>query len=128
MNSIILAHVAAIPSELVLDAALTRLGAYIDAEAGSLEDLFALTGDEAAVDDILVLRDLHLEAGATSEDIRQLLAHAWTALERLLKRVRYIPYEASFIEQTPSDLDAWHRWSGARLQDISTTLSRALAR
>lgn len=128
MNSIILTHVAATSRELLLDAALSRLGAYIDAEAGSLEDFLALTGEEAAIHDILVLRDLHLDAGATPADIRQLLARAGKALERLLDRVREIPFEAAFIEQAPSDFDAWHRWTGARLQDISTTLSRALAR
>ena len=113
--------------EVCLDAALIRLGAYIDEEAGSLEDLMRLTGNEIAVDDIRALHDLHLAAGALPSDIRQLLKHAQLSLERLLGLLQGIPVEASWVEKVPSDFSAWQRWSGARLQDLTTTVSRTLA-
>lgn len=127
MNSIVLTHVATFSKEVCLDAALIRLGAYIDEEAGSLEDLMRLTGNEVAVDDIRALHDLHLAAGALPSEIRQLLKHAQLSLERLLGFLQGIPVDASCFEEVPSDFSAWQRWSGARLQDLTLTLARALA-
>lgn len=57
MNSIILTHVAAsTPGEFLLDAALDRLGAWLDAEMGSLEDLLDISGHGDAEGDIKILR------------------------------------------------------------------------
>lgn len=127
MNSIVLTHVADSSNEHRLDAALARLGAYIDEEAASLSGLLRLTGNEAATSYINALHTLHLHAGATEVDIRQLLAHAHKTLGLLSDHVEKIPFQASCLEQAPADFSAWYRWSGARLQDISTTLYQALA-
>lgn len=127
MNSLVLTHVADTSTELCLDAALARLGAYIDEEAASLSNLLRLTGNEVAIDVINTLHTLHLEAGATEVDIRQLLAHAHKTLGLLADHVGKVPLEASCLEHAPVDFSAWYRWSGARLQDITATLYRAVA-
>lgn len=128
MNSIVFTHFAApIPGTSRLDAALDRLGAYLDAEIGSLEDLFDIVDDEDATDDIGVLRMLHLDAASTPVDTRKMLEDARAFLERLLERVRALPYEGAPAGPAPSDLDAWLHWSGARLEDIVATLDYLLA-
>ena len=126
MNSILLTHVTPAMGEARLHTALSCLGTYLDNEVASLEAILALGGQKTAIDDIRALHTLHLDPDATASEVRQLLAHAHAALERLMARVHAIPLEAAF-ERAPSDFDAWHRWSGARLQDISTTLSDAIA-
>jgi hypothetical protein len=126
MNSNALTQTADIPIEICMDTALMRLSAYIDDEIGSLADLLSLTGDETAIEDIRALHSLHLNAGATPIDVLQLLEHAHTSLNRLLAIVSGLSSQVSTIEQAPSDFSAWQRWSGARLQDITTTLSYAL--
>jgi len=127
MNSIILTHVAASTSgEFLLDAALDRLGAWLDAEMASLEDLLDVSGHGDAEGDIKILRGLHLEASSTPADTRQMLKRAQVSLECLMECVRTISPDAVTDARAPSDLDAWLRWSGARLQDIVATISRAL--
>lgn len=126
MNSIVLTQVPAQTGETLLHTALARLGAYLDTESGSLETLLELTGRETAGPDIQALHALHLGPYATAADVHQLLKCAQTSLLRLLDVMQTIPPHASF-ERAPSDIDAWIRWSGARLQDICTTLSRAIA-
>ncbi|TDL79619.1 hypothetical protein E2L08_08400 [Palleronia sediminis] len=126
MNSIIFTKVPVQTGETLLHAALARLGAYLDTELGSLETLLQLTGRETAGADIQALHALHLGAHATAADIHHLLTCAQTSLLRLLDVVQTISPRASF-ERAPSDIDAWLRWSGARLQDICATLSRAIA-
>ncbi|WP_305972537.1 MULTISPECIES: hypothetical protein [unclassified Mameliella] len=127
MNSIILTHVAtSAQGGFLLDAALDRLGAWIDAELGSLEELLAISGCGDAKSGIKTLRGLHLEAAATQTETRRLLEDAQESLECLMASVRTISSEALVNVRAPSDFDAWVRWSGARLQDIQITLSRAL--
>lgn len=128
MNSIVFTHfVSPVQGPSCLDLALTRLGAWIDAEIGSLEDLLDISGYEGAIDDIEALYRLHLDADADRRDIERLLRRALPPLERLHDQVQTIPPEASLVGQAPSDFDAWVRWSGARLEDIRETLRRALA-
>ncbi|SDY85910.1 hypothetical protein [Citreimonas salinaria] len=126
MNSIVISRVPDVTDETLLHAALSRLGSYLDYESGSLEALLTLTGNEAAINDIEALHALHLDQDATAADIRQLLMQAQTSLVRLLGVVGPILLHATVFERSPSDFDAWLRWSGARLRDISATLSRAL--
>ena len=59
-------------------------------------------------------------------DTRQMLKRAQVSLERLMETVLTISPDAVVDARAPSDLDAWLRWSGARLQDIVVTISRAL--
>jgi len=126
MNSIVLTHVSAITNEELLYAALARLGAYLDNEAPSLEALLTLTGQASAVDDIQSLHALHLDSKATADQVHQLLADARRVLIRVLNVVQAFPHHTP-VERAPADFDAWRHWSGARLQDISTILSRALS-
>lgn len=126
MNSIVLTHVSAITNEEILHAALARLGAYLDNEARSLEALLTLTGQAGTADDIQSLHALHLDSEATAAQVHQLLTDARTVLIRLLNVVQAIPHHSP-VERAPSDFEAWHRWTGARLQDIATILSRALS-
>jgi len=107
--------------------ALDRLGVWVDAEIGNLEDLLDITGHEDAIDDIAALSRLHLQADATPRDIGRLLESAEAPLERLLERVLQIPMEGPLAGAAPSDFDAWVCCSGAHLEDILTTLRRALA-
>lgn len=128
MNSIIFTHVATPANDgVLLDVALDRLDAWLDDEIGSLEDLLDITDHEDAIDDISVLRGLHLDAASSRADIRRLLEDAQGALGRLLERVRTIPFDGPLTGQVSSDFDAWLRWTGARLQDLLTTLRHALA-
>ncbi len=127
MNSIILTHVAASDQgEFILDAALDRLGAWLDVEMGSLEELLDISGCGDAKEDIKVLRGLHLEAASTPTDTRRMLKRAQVSLERLMEYVWTIWPDAVVDARAPTDLDAWLRWSGARLQDSVVTISRAL--
>jgi hypothetical protein len=112
-------------SRLVL--ALDHLGAWVDAELGSLEDLLDISGHEEAIDDIMTLHGLHLDAGATPGDMTRLLESAQASLVRLLTRVRTIPLDAPRLGRVLSDFDVWVCRSEARLEDILATLHRALA-
>lgn len=127
MNSIILTHVAAYaPGASPLDVALDRLSAWLDAELGSLKNLLNVSGYIDENDHIVLLEGLHLEAYSAPNDVRQLLTEARVCLEGLMQCVQKISAEDVVDARAPSDLDAWLRWSGARLQDIVVTLSRAL--
>lgn len=112
-------------SRLVI--ALDHLGAWIDAELGSLEDLLDISGHEEAIDDIMTLHRLHLDDGATPGDVERLLESAQASLVRLLTRVQKIPLDAPRLGSVLSDYDAWVRRSEARLEDILATLHRTLA-
>lgn len=128
MNSIILTHfVTPETGEGILEAALDRLGAYLQAEVGNLEELLNLADCGDAIDHIEGLHSLHLNAHATPEDIAQLLEEAQALLERLLERVRTITPESPLTGPASSDFDAWVRWSGARLEDMVATLRHSLA-
>lgn len=127
MNSIVFTHVFAPDGLPSLDTALDRLGAYLDAELGSLEDLLDIAGHEDAIDDIGALHRLHLDSDAAPKDVRRLLEGALVPLERLHERVETIPLDGALTGAAPSDFDAWVCWSGARLKDILATLRRALA-
>ncbi|WP_101069161.1 hypothetical protein [Roseovarius salinarum] len=127
MNSIIRTHVLTpVHGAFLLEAALDRLGAWLDTELGSLENLLDITGHAKAAGDIAALRGLHLNATSTPTDVRRLLEAARSSLARLLDRVRTIPANAEFGWWLPSDFDAWVCWSGARLEDIIKTLQNAL--
>lgn len=110
----------------LLDAALGRLGKWIDEEISSLEDLLDISDCQDAIDDIVALKVLHLEADCTPADLRRLLGDASASIERLTEYVWKIASEECLDVRAPSYFDAWVRWSGARLEDISHTLSRAL--
>ena len=128
MDSIIFTHFvtpASGASRLVL--VLDHLGAWIDAELGSLEDLLDISGHEEAIDDIMALHRLHLDAGATPGDVKRLMENAQTPLVRLLTRVRKIPLDAPRLGSALSDYDVWVRRSEASLEGILATLRRALA-
>ncbi|WP_417480591.1 hypothetical protein [Maricaulis maris] len=127
MNSIIRTHVADVPHGQILDAALVRFGAYLDAEAESLEKLLALAGHVDVEKYLADLLDLHLEPGATLQDVRALLENALKTLETLAVRTRAIPTDFAPEAVVPPDFDAWVRWSGARLADICATLRHAVA-
>lgn len=126
MNSIIRTHVMPVPNGQLLDAALARFGAYLDAEAESLEKLLALAGHDTAGGDLADLLDLHLDPGATLEDVRALLEHALKTLETLAARTGAIPTGFAPEAVIPPDFDAWVCWSCARLADICATLRHAV--
>lgn len=127
MNSIIPIHFdVPAPGALPLDAALDRLGAWLDAEIAPLEELLDVTGHEDAVHDINALNALHLEATSNPADLRRLLEDAQASLERLHECLQSIPFDGPLRGRVPSDFDAWLRWTGARLQDIQATLRYAL--
>lgn len=127
MNSIIFTHVAASArGEFALDVALDRLGAWLDTEMSALKNLLDISGYGDANENIVLLEGLHLEAFSSPTDTRRLLAEAQASLESLLECVQKISADHVVDVRAPSDLDAWQRWSGARLQDIVVTLSRAL--
>lgn len=127
MNSIIPTPVAASArGELPLDAALFRLGAWLDAEMAALEGLLDVSGRGDAHDDLVALWGMHLDPACTPMDTRRLLEDAHASLARLLERVRNVSSDYVSDARAPADFDAWLRWSGARLQEIVDTLSRSL--
>jgi hypothetical protein len=132
MQSILLAHVAppAEPTEL-LDAALDRLGSYLDCEQETLGRVLAMAGRRHAREALRDLGQLHLPPEATVEDLRVLLEMAQVCLEYLLETVSGIPsrYRLATAYGIPGP-DAFDRhvvWSGARLEDILATIRHALA-
>ncbi len=127
MNSIVFTHFATPVGAPTLDLALDRLGAWCDAELGTLEDLLDITGHEEAIDDMEVICALHRKAQANPENVRHLLDAALASLDRLLDRVCTIPLEDCVAEAPLSDFNVWVNWSLARLEDIVATLEHALA-
>lgn len=128
MNSIILTHFAAPQTgAFALEIALDRLGAYLDAEMGKLEELLDTAERKEAIDDVVALQGLHLDAASAPADLRRLLENAQMSLAHLLESVRQIPFGCEITGPGAEEFDAWVRWSGARLEDIVTTLARAIA-
>ena len=131
MNSIVFTHVTA-PAEGVslLDLALDRLSAWLDAEQETLGRVLAQAGRRQATGALEALVQLHLGPNATSEDLRDLLEEALTSLEVLLATVRGIPsrcqLETAWGLPGPDAFETHIRWSGARLEDILATLVYAL--
>src|SRR6056297_2753271 len=89
MNSIILTHVdPSTRGAFLLDAALDRLGAYLDAERDTLGRVLAQSGRHQASGVLDALEQLHLEPEAGEADLRALLEQAQAALEHLLEILR----------------------------------------
>lgn len=91
-----------------------------------MEDLLDISGHEKAIDDIMTLHRLHLDAGATPGDVKRLLESAQVPLVRLLTHVQNIPLDAPHPGLVLSDLNIWVRRSEARLEDVLATLHGAL--
>lgn len=132
MNSIVFTHVAApVEGVSIPDLALDRLGAWLDAERDTLDRLLAQTGRSQAASALETLDQLHIDPGATEQDLRNLLEHARTCLEVLLETMRGLPsrcqLQTAWGLPGPDAVDRHVRWSGARLEDILATLNRALA-
>jgi len=132
INSIVFTHInAPVAGASILDIALHRLGAWLDAERNTLDRVLAQTGQWQAAKAFETLDQLHLEPESTARDLRDLLEHARTCLEFLLETLRAIPRRCGLRTAWglpgPDTLDTHVRWSGARLEDILTTLERALA-
>lgn len=131
MNSIIFTHVAApfkgvSPADLALD----RLGAWLDAERGTLERLLAQSGQRQAADALDVLDQLHLEPESTADDRLRLLEDARSCVALLLETLRAFPnrcrLQTAWGLPGPDAFDQHVRWSGARLEDLLAVLDRAL--
>ncbi len=132
MNSIVFMHFATPEDSVsILDLALERLGAWLDAERDTLDRLLAQVGRGQAADALEALEQLHLEPAATTEDLRKLLEEAGTYLGVLLETLRALPsccrLETAWGLPGPEAFNEHVRWSGARLEDILKTLDRALA-
>ena len=133
MNSIIFTHAVAAPVEgaSILDLALDRLGAWLDAERDTLGRVLTQAGLGQAGGALEALDQLHLEPGATAQDLRDLLEDALISLEVLLESVRSIPIctplQTAWGLPGPDAFDRHVRWSGARIEDILATLRHALA-
>ena len=132
MNSIINTHfeVSCCGTD-ICDAALCRLGSYLDGERDRLEGVLAQSGRAYASEALDTLGQLHLEPDATDEDLRELLEEAKSCVEYLLETVRGIPVRGRLATAYglpgPETFDRHVRWSGARLEDLLATLKHALA-
>ena len=132
MNSIVLTHFGA-PSRdaCLLEAALCRLGAWLDAEQETLGRVLAQSRQKGAASALDALMQLHLEPNVNHDELRALLEGAQTYLEILLETLRRIPYrcrvESAWGLPGPASFDAHVRWSAARLEDILATLRHCLA-
>jgi hypothetical protein len=132
MNSIVFTHYATPVEDVsVLDLALERLGAWLDAERDTLGRLLAQVGPGLAAGALEALDRLHLEPESTAKDLRDLLEHARTCLGFLLETLRALPsrclLETAWGLPGPDAVDTHVRWSGARVEDVLATLDRALA-
>lgn len=132
MNSIVFTHFAT-PAEgvSILELALGRLGAWLDAERDTLGCLLAQAGRRQAAGALDALEQLHLEPDSTTEDLRGLLEHARTCLGLLLETLRALPsrcrLETAWGLPGLEAFDTHVRWSGARVEDVLATLDRALS-
>ncbi|MFU8863264.1 MAG: hypothetical protein ACNA7O_05065 [Rhodobacterales bacterium] len=131
MNAIIFTHFAAPEGASPLELAVDRLAAWLDGERDTLGRVLAQVGRSHAASALEALDQLHLEPESTAEDLRNFLEDAQVFAEVLLEAVRAIPIrcrlETAYGLPGPAAFDAHVRWSGARLEDILATLSRALA-
>ncbi|WP_297543643.1 hypothetical protein [Roseovarius sp.] len=132
MNSIIFTHFE-VPDEgaAPLTVALDRLSAWLDVERDTLGRVLAQAGQLQASNALEALDQLHLEPGHGPAEIRELLEHALVLLEVLLGTLRGMSCRQGTISAWglpgPAAFDMHVRWSGARLEDITITLERALA-
>lgn len=131
MNSIVFTHVhRPWATADVLEVALHRLGAWLDEERDTLGRVLAQAGRRSASDLLESLDQLHLDPGATSRHLRELLEDARSWLSTLLDVVSHIPsrcrLETAWGLPGPASFDTHLRWSAARLADILATLDRAL--
>ena len=108
------------------DTALCALSRYLDHEAAGARALLALCGDRSAAATLDKLQLLHIEPDATERDVVRLVRGALANLEIVLGRVRDLPAEPEVLGAAPADLDAWLRWSGARLEHVVASLRRCL--
>ncbi|MFW2545655.1 hypothetical protein ACN2XU_23785 [Primorskyibacter sp. 2E107] len=132
MNSIVFTHVAApVEGASILDLALDRLGAYLDAERDTLGRLLAQVGRHQTSGVLEALEQLHLEPESVAEDLWHLLEHAKTCLEILLETLRGMSCRQGTVSAWglpgPAAFDVHLRWSAARLTDILATLRHTLA-
>lgn len=132
MNSIVSTHFATpLDGVSILDLALDRLGAWLDAERDTLDRLFAQIGQGQAAGALEALDRLHLEPEATAEELRDLLEHARTCLGVLLETLRDLPsrcqLQTAWGLPGQNAVDTHVRWSGARVEDVLATLNYALA-
>lgn len=132
MNYSVHSHNTASPCKEIshLYCALERLGAYLDAEHMTLGAVLAQSNRRGAGVALNELEQLHLDAGASAEDVQELLELAHGHLEYILEKVRDIPcrcgLQNAFGPPGPAPFDTHVRWSGARLEDIIATLEHAL--
>lgn len=113
-----------------LDRALARLSDYLDKEEDTLARVLAQTGRVQASHALETVLQLHLEPDANEADLRMLLSEAHAALEYILETLRGIscyqrPISAWGFPGTEA-LDVHLRWSSARLDEITRTLSHSL--
>lgn len=132
MNSIILTHVASPDdSQLLLEAALERLGAWLDDERDTLGRIFAQCGRRHAAAALEWLDQLHLEPSCDEAALRDLLDEARATLNFLCDILCTIPsycrLETAWGFPGPAPLHQHLGWSAARLVDLISTLDRALA-
>ena len=133
MNSIVFTHFDPGFSGNVcrLEVALDRLGCYLDEEQETLVHMLAQADRWQAKQALEELAQLHLDADAGKTELRDLLEHAEIYLQFILDVVRRIPSRCRLVTATglpgPNSFDQHVRWCGARLEDITLTLQRALA-
>lgn len=132
MKSIICNHFSA-PENYVssLEAALARLGQYIDAEQETLGRVLAQSSRWQATSSLNRIMQLHLAPDGGPVELRELLEEAQFALEYILETLRGISCNQTTVSawglSGPASFDVHLRWSAARLQEIVGTLRWALA-
>lgn len=131
MNSIVFTHFSAPEGASIPELALDRLADWLDEERDTLGRILAQAGRRQAASVLEALDQLHLEPESTAEDLRDLLEDARVYLEILLEAVSAIPdrcrLETAYGMPGPAAFDAHVRWSGARLEDMVSTLRHAMA-
>lgn len=132
MNSIVYTHFGApCRNVCLLETALDRLGAWLDAEQETLGRVLAQSGQSGSAGALDALTQLHIGPDADNNTFRELLEEAQTYLEILLETIRQIPchcrLETAWGLSGPAPFDTHVRWSAARLQDILATLRHCLA-
>jgi hypothetical protein len=132
MNSIIFTHFVSPPAEnaSTLELALDRLGAWLDDERNTLGRLLAQSGKRQGATALEALEQLHLDSDSTEADLRDLLESAEVGLDVLLETLRAMPHhcrlQTAWGLPGKDALEAHVRWSGARVEDMLSTLRRAL--
>ncbi len=132
MNSIVFTHFAAPASGVsLLDLAFDRLGTWLDTERDTLERLLAQVGQRQAADALDMLHQLHLDPEPIPGGLSSLLEDARTCLVFLIETLRALPsrcrQETAWGLPCTDAFDCHVRWSGARLEDLLSTIDYALA-